>query len=318
VNSQPDGSGAPSDPEPGAPQGPEYPPPATRPALDATALRKILIAGDGLWSTLDVVEETGSTNADLAAAVRRAAAAEGGAPLEGAVLAAEHQHAGRGRSGRTWSSAPRAGIAVSVLLRPGAGVGGGAGAGHRPPVPVTRWSWLPLLAGVALSEAVAGVTDLAASLKWPNDLLIGGRKCAGILAEIVDEAVVLGIGVNVTQTAAELPPAAAGAVPATSLTLAGARRADRQVLLAALLRRIESWYACWRATAGDPDASGLRAAYLAASATVGQPVRVLLPGGDELTGAASAVDTDGRLVLRTDDGGTVPVAAGDVTHVRAG
>lgn len=236
-----------------------------------------------------MVAETGSTNADLAAAARA------GAP-EGLVLVAEHQRAGRGRAGRQWSSPPGAGLAVSVLLRP--------------PVPVPRWGWLPLLAGVALVEAVGTVAGVTAAVKWPNDLLIAGRKCAGILAEAVGDGVVIGIGLNVTLRADELPTP-----EATSLQLAGARTTDRALLLPALLAALERWYGGWRAAAGDADASGLRAAYLRSCATLGRQVRALLPDGTELTGRATAVDADGRLVLATPQGRR-PLAAGDVSHVR--
>ena len=239
-----------------------------------------------MWTALEVRAQTGSTNTDLAAAARA------GAP-EGTVLVAEQQLAGRGRAGRSWSSPPRAGLTLSVLLRPA--------------VPQARWGWLPLLAGVALVESV----ELAdAALKWPNDLLVRDRKCAGILVEAAGPAAVVGIGLNVSQTADELP---AGA---TSLALAGARTTDREALLRALLVRIEGWYAAWRAAGGDPDRCGLRDAYRERCATLGRTVRVALPGGAELAGDAEDVNGEGRLVVRTVDGHRT-VAAGDVVHVRA-
>jgi BirA family biotin operon repressor/biotin-[acetyl-CoA-carboxylase] ligase len=277
---------------------PRYGHPA-RPALRGDHLRRSLLGG--LWRTLSVVEETGSTNRDLAAA-----AADGAA--EGQVLVAEHQRAGRGRAGRIWSSPARAGLTVSVLLRPG------RPRPAWPAAPATRWSWLPLLAGVALVESVR-TTGLAPALKWPNDLLVGGRKCAGVLAEVTGDAVVIGIGLNVTTRADELPAPTAGGLPATSLALAGAGHADRESLLRALLVRVETWYGRWRAAAGDADACGLRPAYLDACATLGRPVRAALPGGAGLTGVATTVDPDGRLVLRTPDGQR-RLAAGDITHLR--
>jgi BirA family biotin operon repressor/biotin-[acetyl-CoA-carboxylase] ligase len=275
-----------------------------RPPLDPAALRRAVATGRGPWTGLDVVARTGSTNADLVAAARA------GAP-EGRVLVAEHQTAGRGRAGRRWTSPPRAGLAVSVLLRPGT-AGHGAGA-----VPPGRWGWLPMLAGVALAGAVGRVTGLAVSLKWPNDLLVAGGKCAGILAEATGEAVVVGIGVNVTLRASELPAGPPGAPPATSLALAGARDTDRGLLLRLLLDGLGSWYAAWRAAGGDAAGCGLRAAYLAASDTVGRPVRVLLPGGQEMVGTAITVDADGRLVLRDASGSDHALAAGDVGHLRS-
>src|SRR5690606_534698 len=117
-------------------------------------------------------------------------------------------------------------------------------------------------------------------------------KCAGILAEAVpngqEPAVVVGIGLNVSLRADELPRA-----DATSLVLAGSACVERDVLLRALLDRFADWYARWRAAAGDPQACGLRQAYLAGCATVGRTVRVQLPGGREQTGEAVDVDGDG-------------------------
>lgn len=299
-----------------------------RPPLDERALRRALVVPGGLWTDLEVRPVTRSTNADVLAAARAGAA-------EGLVVAAEQQSAGRGRLGRDWVSPPRAGLAVSVLLRP---------ALARPSrgwsaVPIARYGWLPLLAGVALAEAVARLTELPATLKWPNDLLIDGAKCAGILAEAVPigpaalaapstphdppeiagpaaaaPAVVLGIGLNVTLRPEELPPSGAG-LPATSLLLAGAAAADRDPLLRAVLRALESWYGRWRSAGGDPVAAGLRSAYLRNCATVGREVRVSLPSGAVHTGVASTIDDDGRLVVRTADG-ELAVAAGDVLHVR--
>jgi BirA family transcriptional regulator, biotin operon repressor / biotin---[acetyl-CoA-carboxylase] ligase len=273
-----------------------------RPPLDGRVLRRIT---DGFWTRVDLRTETASTNADAADAAR------GGEP-EGLVVVAERQTAGRGRLGRTWSSPARAGIATSVLLRPGV------------PRPDRGWpavapkglGWLPLLAGVALAEAVDRVAELPTPtpprLKWPNDLLVDGRKVAGILAEAVStEAVVVGIGLNVTLNHGELPPG----VDATSLKLADAAVTDRLPLLRALLRGIETWYGRWRAQGGDAVASGLHAAYEARSGTVGREVRAIVPGGGDITGTAERVDAFGRLVIRTGSHER-PIAAGDVLHLR--
>jgi BirA family biotin operon repressor/biotin-[acetyl-CoA-carboxylase] ligase len=180
-------------------------------------------------------------------------------------------------------------------------------------VPVSRFGWLPLLAGVALAETVRRVTELDATLKWPNDLLLpGDRKCAGILAEAVgsqaagSQAVVLGVGLNVSLKEHELPRP-----DATSLKLAGAAAADRGTLLKQLLRSVEQWYGRWRAAGG----AGIRADYLAHCGTIGRVVKVGLPDGTTLEGLAVDVDDDGRLVVEA--GGELrPVAAGDVVHVR--
>ncbi|MFI6233836.1 biotin--[acetyl-CoA-carboxylase] ligase [Micromonospora sp. NPDC050784] len=281
-----------------------------RPPLSAARLRRALIAPNGPWTRLELRAETGSTNADVAEAARAD-------EPEGLVVVAERQTAGRGRRGRVWQSPARAGIATSVLLRPGEAV---PDRDWLPASP-TGYGWLPLLAGVALVEAVARLAELEATLKWPNDLLIGEAKCAGVLAEAVPgrapdqpPAIVLGIGLNVTLRADELPVNPTG-LPATSLQLAGAVATDRDPLLRALLRAVADWYDRWRSAGGDAVASGLRDAYLAACSTVGREVRVLLPNGDSLTGTATGVDPDGQLMVTTSTGERT-LAAGDVLHLR--
>jgi BirA family biotin operon repressor/biotin-[acetyl-CoA-carboxylase] ligase len=261
-----------------------------RPRLDGPALAAALTRDSRLWTSLQLVDEIGSTNAELAS---RAAADD---LVEGAVLVAEHQVTGRGRLDRIWTSPPRAGITVSVLLRPD--------------VPAARRGWLPLLTGVALAESVRGVTGVQVSLKWPNDLLAGdGRKLAGILAESTGTAVVVGVGLNVSTTAAELPDTA------TSLSGVLGSVVDRGPVLLAFLRALEVRYRGWTDVAGDPVASGLAQDYLTWSSTVGTTVSVALPDGSTLDGVAQAVDWDGRLVVAT-AAGPVELASGDVRHVR--
>src|SRR3954447_3501975 len=265
-----------------------------RPALDGPALAAALTRDSTLWRSLEVVDEIGSTNAALAAA---AAGEQGaGAAVEGTVLVAEHQVAGRGRLDRVWTSPPRAGLTVSFLLRPD--------------VPAARRGWLPLLTGVALAEAVGEVSGVRASLKWPNDLLAGdGRKLAGILAESTGTAVVLGVGLNVSTTADELPETG------TSLARVTGGTVDRAPVLLAFLRAVERRCRSWTAALGDPVASGLAQDYLGWSSTVGSDVAVSLPDGSTLEGTAQAVDWDGRLVVATPQG-PVELASGDVRHVR--
>jgi BirA family biotin operon repressor/biotin-[acetyl-CoA-carboxylase] ligase len=301
-----------------------------RPPLSARSLERALLVPGGLWRSLALKEETGSTNADVADAARAGAA-------EGLIVVAEQQVAGRGRRDRVWVSPARAGLTVSVLLRPA-------------DVPQRHWGWLPLLAGVALRDAVQRIAQVDAVLKWPNDLLVGdgkapgneagkapgneagkaagneagkaagnqagkaAGKAAGILAEVTGDAVVLGIGLNVTTRADELPPTTG--LPATSLLLAGARNTDRDPLLRALLRGVAQWYAGWRDAGGDAEMCGLLGAYRRGCATLGRQVRVHLPGGDELAGEATTVDPDGQMVIRTADGTVHRVSAGDVVHVR--
>jgi BirA family biotin operon repressor/biotin-[acetyl-CoA-carboxylase] ligase len=247
----------------------------------------------GLWTSVRTVASTGSTNADLLAR---------GGP-EGQVLVAEEQTAGRGRAGRTWVSQPGASLTFSVLLRPAS-------------VPPSARGWLPLLTGVAVAAGVRSAAGVAASLKWPNDVLVGDRKLAGILAEQSSDgdAVVVGVGLNVAMREGTLPVSPAG-LPATSLLVEGADVA-RELVLAEILRSLERWYLGFSADP-DPVRSGLLAEYRAACATLGRQVRVELPAGRVLAGVAEDVDPGGRLLVRPADAASAtPVAAGDVIHLR--
>ncbi|MEH0546489.1 biotin--[acetyl-CoA-carboxylase] ligase [Streptomyces sp. B21-105] len=268
-----------------------------RPPLNGAALRRALVREGGLWSGVDVVQRTGSTNSDLVTA-----ASEGRAH-EGAILVAEEQTSGRGRLDRRWTAPPRSGLFFSVLLTPSE-------------VPVARWGWLPLLTGVAVATGLTRAAGVDTALKWPNDLLVTvdgeERKAGGILAERAGtDAVVVGVGLNVTLRAEELPVPQAG-----SLALAGAVSTDRDPLLRAVLRSLEDWYGRWRAAGGDPAASGLQETYAAGCATLGRAVRAELPGDRSLVGEAVAVDGDGRLVIATEEGVQEPVGAGDIVHLR--
>ncbi|GAA3769838.1 biotin--[acetyl-CoA-carboxylase] ligase [Streptomyces chiangmaiensis] len=268
-----------------------------RPPLNADALRRALVREGGLWTAIEVVQRTGSTNTDLVAL------AAAGKAAEGTVLVAEEQDAGRGRLDRTWTAPARSGLFFSVLLRP-------------TEVSVARWGWLPLLAGVAVATGLARAAGVDTALKWPNDLLVTvgdeERKTGGILAERAGEdGVVVGIGINVTLRENELPVPTAG-----SLALAGARGTDRDPLLRAVLRSLEDRYGRWRSVGGDPVASGLQETYAAGCATLGRLVRAELPGDRSVTGEAVAIDGDGRLVLATENGVQEPVGAGDIVHLR--
>jgi BirA family transcriptional regulator, biotin operon repressor / biotin---[acetyl-CoA-carboxylase] ligase len=148
---------------------------------------------------------------------------------EGAVAVAEEQSAGRGRLGRVWHAPARTSVLVSVLLRP--------------PVEPPRLPELSLIAGGAVAEAIAGVTGLDPAIKYPNDVLLGGKKVAGILAESSEGRVVLGVGVNVNQTHAELP--AETQTEPTSLCIEVGERVERAALLAAILLRLERAYDKW-------------------------------------------------------------------------
>ena len=260
-----------------------------RPPLNAAALRRSLVAPSGLWSRLDVVEQIGSTNTALRSTARVGTD-------DGVILIAEEQVTGRGRLDRTWLAPARSAITLSVLLRP-------------PSPPPTPWGWLPLLASLAVDDALRRFEVADSGIKWPNDVLIGERKVAGILCERVESprgpAIVMGIGVNVSLSADELPTPAA-----TSLAIAG-EPTDREALVRALLRALEARYLQW--TAGGNEE--LRRAYLERSVSIGRQVHVLLPGGRELSGTATGVDPSGGLIVE-DDSGPHLVAAADVTHAR--
>jgi BirA family biotin operon repressor/biotin-[acetyl-CoA-carboxylase] ligase len=259
--------------------------PMDRAPVDAAAVRG---AASG-WANIRVVSITESTNADLLD--------DPEAP-DRSVLVAEHQRAGRGRLDRAWVSPPRAGLTFSVLLRPQA--------------PIATWGWLPLLTGVALHSAVRDVTATAVALKWPNDLLCrqSGKKLAGILAQSSGAVVVLGIGLNVTTTAAELPVGTA-----TSLALCGARVLDRTRLLCAILAELAVRVTHFELAAGDAEASGLAETYRGACSTLGRNVAVTTTEGARLVGNALAIDAMGRLQLAL-HGGVQTVGAGDVEHLR--
>jgi len=245
-----------------------------RPPLRAAALRRAL-APDG-WR-VEVVQTAGSTNALVS---ERARAGE----QPGLVVVAEQQTAGRGRLDRTWTSPPRAGLTFSVLMGPAPSPAG--------------WSWLPLLGGLAVAQALRARAELDAVLKWPNDVLVEGRKLCGVLAEVpAPGSAVLGIGLNVTTRQEELPHDGA-----TSLTLAGAATTDRDTVLRSVLRSL-------RRVLDDPVPA--RADYVALCDTVGRQVRLELPDGRSVLGRADRVDEDGRLVL---DG--TAYGAGDVVHLR--
>lgn len=259
-----------------------------RPPLDAGALRSALTGPGRFWQDVVVTSTTGSTNADVAAAARD------GAP-EGTVHTTDEQTAGRGRLDRSWTSPAGSGVIVSVLLRPDA-------------VPAGRWVWLPLLTGLAVDATINGF-GVESGLKWPNDVLVGGRKVAGILLERVETATgpaaVVGVGLNVSLRRDELP-----VDTATSLALEGADETDRTIVLRSFLRNLEALYRAWSSSGGDPSA-GIRDSYVRRCVTIGERVRVVLPRDELLEGVATGIDEHGRLLV---DGRAI--SAGDITHLR--
>lgn len=218
----------------------------------------------------------GSTNASVAALARA------GAP-EGLVVVADHQTDGRGRRGRGWEAPPSSSLLVSVLLRPPAGRAHVAG----------------MATGLAAVDACAGVAGVAVSLKWPNDVVAPPGKVGGVLAEMVDGAVVVGLGLNVAWDS----PLPAGAVDLRSLS---GRVVDREQLLVRMLGALEE-----RLRRPDDEVT---AEYRSRCATLGRAVRVEL-AAETVTGTAVAVDDQGRLVVDTAQSERV-VTAGDVVHLR--
>ena len=204
---------------------------------------------------------------------------------DGAIATTDHQTAGRGRLGRRWEEAPGTSVLVSVLLRP---------------PPERRAPELSLVAAVAAAQALKDVAGLDARIKWPNDLIVDGRKVAGMLAELRDGAVVLGIGINVGQTEAQLPPGAK--VPAGSLRTVTGRAHDREAVLASLLARLDVAYGAWLR-------DGLVAVHGEIAARDVLLGRRVVAGGVE--GVAAGIDGAGRLLVES-AGGTVAVESGEV------
>ncbi|MDM7830861.1 biotin--[acetyl-CoA-carboxylase] ligase [Cellulomonas edaphi] len=278
-----------------------------RTPLHADELRSLLLAPDGPLDHFEVVESTESTNADIVADLEADIAAWPGV----GVLVADHQTAGRGREGRTWETPAGTSLTCSFVVRP--------------QVPADRLAWLPLLAGLGAVNAIRATAGVPALLKWPNDLLVPAedplegwgpvRKVGGILAQAVPTpdgvAVVVGIGLNVSQTADELP------VPsATSLALAGAQHVDREAMLVALVAALAEIADRWRDADGDAVAAGLAGDVAEVCRTLGTQVRVSLPGGTDLEGVATGLDELGALLVEDAAGQTHRILAGDVHHVR--
>ena len=236
------------------------------------------------------LDEVGSTQAEIARL-----AAEG-AP-EGTVVTARHQRAGRGRLGRAWWDRAGESVLVSVLLRPA--------------IPPSRAPQLALVGALAVVDAVAAETGLTPGIRWPNDVLVAGRKICGILAEAATKAdgrlerVILGIGLNVNQDA--FPPDVAER--AASLRQVTGRVHERERLLEAVLAALDARYRAFLAEGG----AALRAAWRERSVTLGERVRT--PDGRE--GVAVDLDETGALLVRAEDGAMMRVASGEVAGAPA-
>ena len=257
--------------------------PSSRLPLSADRIELLITLSSNSWPGPELLDEVDSTNRVLA---------ERSDAREGTTIVAEIQTAGRGRLGRTWESPWGSGVWMSVLVRPA-------------DQPRASWAWLPLIAALAVRDALAAACRLDCGLKWPNDLVSGGdevRKLGGILVEVAGpEAVIIGIGVNMSLLKAELPTEAA-----TSVVLEGGEP-DREAFVVALQGALEARLADWRAGESAIDD------YRGACVTVGRQVTVHLPDGTELAGLAEGIAEDGRLMVNT-EGNLVIVAAGDVIH----
>lgn len=249
----------------------------------------------GAASRFDQVKSTGSTNSDLVAA----ASANPADYPSFSVLVTEEQTSGRGRAGREWVAPAGSSLFVSVLLRPGR-------------QELDTFGWLPLMAGLSLIEAIQATTSIEAKIKWPNDVLIGGKKVAGILSELIpnQKAVVIGFGVNLFQDREDLPVESA-----TSLSLEGSAVRDVDLLLSHLLhclhRNME-----WFDSASSFGASNyLRETISKKCATLGRDIKVLLPGDESFVGVAERLDEQGRLIVQS-GGETRTISVGDIVHLR--
>jgi BirA family biotin operon repressor/biotin-[acetyl-CoA-carboxylase] ligase len=235
-------------------------------------------------------ESLPSTNTELARL------ASEGAP-EGVTIVADEQTAGRGRLQRAWSSPKGAGLYYSILLRP--------------TIPQNCWPLITFMAALAVSDALREAGELETDIKWPNDILSGERKICGILAEAIDtpagRAVILGIGINLTQNA--FPPELANA--ATSVSEATGRAPDREQILASLLNTLGRWYSTLEVPGQIVDAWSNRSSY-----AIGKLVQVS-NGDDVWQGTTCGVEPDGALRLRMSNGEIKLVRAGDVGSIRS-
>lgn len=263
--------------------------PVNHPLPSAGAIHGRL-AADTMFGRIVVDRSTGSTNADVAAIAR-------GGGREGLVHVAMEQTAGRGRLDRSWVSPPGASISMSLLLRP------------RPEFP--QWGWLSILAGMAVSSALMEFAPAPGlvTLKWPNDVLIDGKKVCGILSERIEQPdgarAVVGMGINVALTREQLPVR-----NATSLALEGFPL-DVEAIIAAVLRHFEQHYRSWSLR------GSLREEYEARCASIGAPLTITLDGSHRVSGTGRGVDAYGRLQVETATG-LQTFAVGDVVHARLG
>ncbi len=278
-------------------------------SLKSNSIQEVSVGGSNLEamelklssefaSRIEFLPETGSTNTDLLAF----AVSKPELWTDFSVLLTDNQISGRGRLDRQWVAKPGAGLAVSVLLRP-------------TKFSIESFGWLPLLAGLAMKNAVASlIEDAQVSLKWPNDVLVDGAKISGLLAEVLPsgDGVVIGAGLNLTQSKDELP------IPnATSLKLQGVTGFELDDVLVRYLSSFRRLYEELSDASGDPELSGLRSSVQEACSSIGANVKVILPDGSEFSGKGVGLDNTGRLLVAMSDPLEIrAVAAGDIQHLR--
>lgn len=295
---------------------------ADRVPLDQPRLRTTMdeLGMGELW----VSEHTGSTNDDLAARATHQ-------PLTNlSVETTEHQMAGHGRLGRGWQAPARSSLATSIYFRPAPGFN------H------AGLAWLSMLCSTAMVWTLREDAGVGAGLKWPNDVVAGGSKVCGVLAQLVmrpeGPVVIVGAGLNVSLTAAELPVATAA-----SLGTLGAATLDRTLLLEGYLRRVTHLFRAFEGAGGNAStpagypvppqlsdletssvapgqtrdaATSLREVVRSAMVTIGHQVDAHLPNGTVLRGTATDLDAEGSLTVRDEAGTEHHVLAGDVQHLR--
>lgn len=232
------------------------------------------------WPLPQVVDRTGSTNDDLV-----------GVPGHGLVRIATEQTAGRGRLARHWISRPGDGATFSVRLEV--------------PATVSAWGWIPLLAGVAVADAIRAAGAGGVAVKWPNDVIVPGGKLAGILATQDGGAAIVGIGVNLRFGGDRPDPGAA------SVAEAGGDP-DADALVASVVGGLHGWWTRFAESGGDARRCGLHDAYTGQCITLDRAVEVFAP--DRIwSGHAEGIDDDGRLLVRGQDGSVSAVSAADVS-----
>lgn len=231
---------------------------------------------------VSVVDITGSTQDDLMQLVSSNQA------LAKSVIASEYQSAGRGRLDRSFDAASMSALTFSMYIEP--------------KVDKAEWSFLTLLAALSVREALASLDGSShVAVKWPNDLIIGEKKCAGIIAQATAKGVIIGIGINVGMNESELP------VPtATSLAIENFQVLDRNIILGAILNHFEVNLQIWEL------GKSFIAEYKEASSTIGADVEVLLPSGVSIKSKAIGVSDAGELILESGE----VVTVGDVIHLR--